>query len=142
MIYLNNLLFYIFFIPLLGSVFLIFVSFKYSNFLKSVCLSTASLTFLLSLILCFFFDKSSAIFQFETNQIWFLDYSMIFSFGIDGVSLFFVILTTMLIPICLLISWNSFTYLLKTVFTFIFNYGVNVNWCFLYFGFIIVLYFF
>jgi proton-translocating NADH-quinone oxidoreductase chain M len=113
MIYLNNLLFYIFFIPLLGSVFLIFVSFKYSNFLKSVCLSTASLTFLLSLILCFFFDKSSAIFQFETNQIWFLDYSMIFSFGIDGVSLFFVILTTMLIPICLLISWNSFTYLLK-----------------------------
>ena len=34
-------------------------------------------------------------------------------FGVDGVSIFFVILTALLIPICVLISWNSIKYLIK-----------------------------
>lgn len=113
MIYLNNLLFYIFLIPLLGSIFLMVVSFKYSKFLKSIALIIACITFLFSLILWFFFDKSLGSFQFCTSQVWFLEYSLIFSLGVDGISLFFVILTTLLIPICLLISWNSVNHSLK-----------------------------
>jgi proton-translocating NADH-quinone oxidoreductase chain M len=114
MIYLNDLLLYIFFIPLLGSTVIIYWPSKYFNFLKIISLSTACIAFIFSLVLWFFFDSSSGIFQFGTNQIWFLEHTLIFTLGIDGISLFFVILTTMLIPICLLISWNNAVYSLKT----------------------------
>lgn len=110
MFYLNNLLFYIFSVPLLGSVFLVFVSFKY---LKQISLSVACLTFLLSLVLLLFFDQSLGTFQFGTHEIWFLEYTLIFSLAIDGISLFFVVLTTMLVLICLLLSWDSITYSLQ-----------------------------
>jgi NADH-quinone oxidoreductase subunit M len=113
MIYPNNLLFCILLIPLLGSIFLMTVSFKYSKFLKSIALTIACITFVFSLILWFFFDKSLGSFQFCTSQVWFLEYSLTFSLGVDGISLFFVILTTLLIPICLLISWTSVNHSLK-----------------------------
>jgi NADH-quinone oxidoreductase subunit M len=89
------------------------VSFKYSKFLKSIALTIACITFVFSLILWFFFDKSLGSFQFCTSQVWFLEYSLTFSLGVDGISLFFVILTTLLIPICLLISWTSVNHSLK-----------------------------
>ncbi len=38
------------------------------------------------------------------------------AFGIDGISLFFLVLTTMLIPICLLASWESIKFLVKEFF--------------------------
>jgi proton-translocating NADH-quinone oxidoreductase chain M len=59
------------------------------------------------------FDSSLGSFQFCTSEVWFLEHSLVFSFGIDGISLFFVILTTMLVPICLLISWNTVNQYLK-----------------------------
>ena len=110
MFYLNHLLFYIFLIPLLGSILLVFVPFKY---LKQVSLSVVCFVFLLSLVLLLFFDQSLGTFQFGTSEIWFLEYTLIFSLAIDGISLFFVILTTMLVLICLLLSWNTITYSLK-----------------------------
>lgn len=114
MVYLNNLLLYIFFIPLLGSILIIYWPFRYYNFLKTISLSIACVTFIFSLVLWFFFNGSLGIFQFGTNQIWFLEHTLIFTLGIDGISLFFVILTTMLVPICLLISWHDTIYSLKT----------------------------
>jgi proton-translocating NADH-quinone oxidoreductase chain M len=111
MIFLNNLLFCLFSIPLLGSFFLVVVSLKYS---KQIGLSITCITFLFSLLLLLFFDKSLGTFQFGTSQIWFLGYTLIFSLGIDGISLFFVLLTTLLVPICLLISWNNITHFIKT----------------------------
>jgi proton-translocating NADH-quinone oxidoreductase chain M len=95
---------------LLGSFFLVVVSLKYS---KQIGLSITCITFLFSLLLLLFFDKSLGTFQFGTSQIWFLGYTLIFSLGIDGISLFFVLLTTLLVPICLLISWNNITHFLK-----------------------------
>jgi proton-translocating NADH-quinone oxidoreductase chain M len=110
MVRLDNLLLYIFLIPLLGSIFLVFASFKY---LKQIGLIISCSTFVSTLLLLFFFDQSLGIFQFGTSQIWFLEYTFIFSLAVDGISLFFVVLTTLLILVCLLLSWNSITYYLK-----------------------------
>ena len=44
---------------------------------------------------------------------WFSFFNMNFYIGIDGISLFFILLTTFLVPICLLISWQSVNHLVK-----------------------------
>ena len=68
--------------------------------LKSVALNTSILTLLISLIIFAFFDLSSNQFQFVQ------EYHEIGSFslylGIDGLSIYFVLLTTIIMPISLL----------------------------------------
>ena len=63
------------------------------------------------------FDNSTSKFQFFQNftsfqtDLSFSTFNLIF--GLDGISLFFVILTTFLIPVCILVSWNSITAYVK-----------------------------
>ena len=66
------------------------------------------------------FDNSTAKFQFVENYTTFHNSTGELSFstlnlilGIDGISLFFIILTTFLIPICILVSWTSITSYVK-----------------------------
>ena len=83
------------------------------NFLKSVVLNTSCLTFIISLILWVLFDKSTNFSIYRKILDSFLNFN--FPLGIDGISLF-VILTTMLIPLCLLASWDSIQTDLKKYF--------------------------
>jgi len=53
------------------------------------------------------FDNSSSRFQFVEAYNWIESSNIIFYLGVDGISLFFILLTTLLIPICLLASWNA-----------------------------------
>ena len=53
------------------------------------------------------FDNSTAKFQFVESYEWIGSSNINFYLGIDGISLFFVILTTLLIPICILASWEA-----------------------------------
>ena len=113
MAYLKNILLYIFLIPIIGSCLLLITPSTHSKLLKSISLAFTCISFLFSLVLWFLFDKSLGSFQFCTSEVWFLEHSLVFSLGIDGISLFFVILTTMLISVCLLISWNTVNHHLK-----------------------------
>jgi len=54
-----------------------------------------------------FFNKSTGIFQFVIKIFWLPNLNLNFILGVDGISLFFVVLTSLLIPLCFLISWNS-----------------------------------
>jgi NADH-quinone oxidoreductase subunit M len=75
---------------------------------RAVALFVTIATFLLSLVLWVLFDPSTADFQFVEEATWLMvgiDYRM----GIDGISLLFVILTTFLMPFCILASWKSVT---------------------------------
>ena len=54
-----------------------------------------------------FFKKSIAQFQFVTKIFWIPYLNLNLTLGVDGISLFFLLLTTLLIPICILISWYS-----------------------------------
>jgi proton-translocating NADH-quinone oxidoreductase chain M len=53
------------------------------------------------------FDNSSSRFQFVEAYNWIESSNIIFYLGVDGISLFFILLTTLLIPICLLASWDA-----------------------------------
>jgi NADH:ubiquinone oxidoreductase subunit 4 (subunit M) len=74
------------------------VSSKYND--KTIALTIASLNFLVSLSLLFFFDFSSNQFQFVLESINIHEYN--FYLGVDGISIYFVLLTTMIMPIAIL----------------------------------------
>jgi len=92
-------------LPLFGSFLLIFI--KDTLIIKQTSLFFSFLTFFLSLFLWFFFDKTYSRFQFVSDLSWVPLINLNFSLGLDGISLFFVVLTTLLFPLCLLMSWNS-----------------------------------
>jgi NADH-quinone oxidoreductase subunit M len=74
---------------------------------KIIALFTTLITFATSLILWVGFDGSSAEFQFVEKREWFEGAGIGYYLGIDGISLFLVLLTTFLMPICILCSWRS-----------------------------------
>jgi len=53
------------------------------------------------------FKKSVGTFQFVTKLLWIPVLNLNVTLGVDGISLFFLLLTTLLIPLCILISWNT-----------------------------------
>ena len=107
MLYSKNLLTYILVLPLIGSFCLVFIPSSNRSLLKSVALNFSCWTFILSLFLWLFFDKSIGTFQFVNKFMWIPLLNINFTIGVDGISLFFILLTTLLIPICLLASWNT-----------------------------------
>ena len=107
MLLVQNLLSFTLLLPLFGSFLLLVTPFQNKPVLKSIVLNFSCLTFISSLFIWVFFDKSVGTFQFTEKFLWIPILSINFPLGIDGISLFFVILTTMLIPLCLLASWES-----------------------------------
>ena len=71
-----------------------------------IALWTTLITFAVSLILVWRFDPSQADFQFVEKTQW-LSAGITYHMGVDGISLPFVILTTALMPLCILASWKS-----------------------------------
>jgi len=72
-----------------------------------IALATSILTFLVSLALWFGFDAANPGFQFTELHTWFEGANISYHLGIDGISLFMVLLTTFLTPLCVLCSWES-----------------------------------
>jgi NADH-quinone oxidoreductase subunit M len=73
-----------------------------------IALWTTLITFAVSLILVARFDPSVADFQFVEKSSW-LASGITYHMGVDGISLPFVILTTALMPFCIVASWKSVT---------------------------------
>lgn len=73
---------------------------------RNVALITTISTFLFSLSIWFNFDNSVAGFQMVEKVNW-LGNFMSYQMGVDGISMLFVILTTFLMPFCILASWES-----------------------------------
>ena len=74
---------------------------------RNVALWTSMITFILSLFLWTGFDTTTAEFQFVERRPWIEGYAISYHLGIDGISLLFVLLTTFLMPLCLLASWDA-----------------------------------
>ncbi|OJX13973.1 MAG: NADH-quinone oxidoreductase subunit M [Caedibacter sp. 37-49] len=73
---------------------------------RGVALLTSIATFLLSLVLLNYFKISCSDFQFLEKYSWVPKFSLNYYVGIDGISLPFILLTTFLVPITILASWN------------------------------------
>ncbi len=98
------------FLPLVGALFCLVVNGPkeaVDRNCRSVALLTSLVTFLISILLWVRFDPTKAGFQFEENLAWVPALNIGYHVGIDGISLFFVLLSTLLTPICILASWES-----------------------------------
>ncbi|CAM9119528.1 unnamed protein product [Choristocarpus tenellus] len=100
---LSFLLIFLFF----GLVILSFIPSTQKILLKQFALSISSLAFVLSLLLWVKFDQSTSDFQFVIESLWLPILNINFILGVDGISLFFILLTTLIFPICFLASWSS-----------------------------------
>lgn len=109
----QNILIYISFIPLIGILSLICISPERRKLLKVVALNFSALPFLAFVFIWGGFKKSVGGFQFVTEILWIPVLNLNVTLGIDGISLFFLLLTALLIPLCILISWNSVQFNLK-----------------------------
>jgi NADH-quinone oxidoreductase subunit M len=75
---------------------------------KWIALSTTVITFLLSLLLLRGFESlPTATFRFEENVSWISAINARYHLGVDGISLWLVLLTTLLMPIAILSSWTA-----------------------------------
>jgi NADH-quinone oxidoreductase subunit M len=98
------------FLPLVGVAFILLIRGQedvVARNSKRVALYITAFNFILSLYMLFQFQTETAEFQFVEKAEWFPDLGISYHMGIDGISLFFVILSTFLTPICILASWNS-----------------------------------
>ena len=95
------------FLPLVSSLF-IFLSRGQKNNNSAIYISLFSslATFILSLFVWYSMDYTSADFQFIEEQSWINDFIK-FKLGIDGISILFIVLTTLITPICIISCINS-----------------------------------
>jgi NADH-quinone oxidoreductase subunit M len=96
------------FLPLSGVVFILLSGSDDTALVarraRDVALLASLATFIASLFVWWNFDPSSADFQFVEKREWFGDDGFSYHLGIDGISLFFVLLSTFLTPLCILAS--------------------------------------
>ncbi len=99
------------FLPLAGALFILTVRDDdpaiVARNARYTALWTSSITFLLSLYLWFNFDSSTADFQFVEKVEWMPVLGLSYHMGVDGISVLFVLLTTLLTPVCILASWEA-----------------------------------
>ncbi len=74
---------------------------------RATALWVSLIVFGLSLLLWIDFDRSTAEFQFVERMAWIPSFGVSYHMGVDGISVFFVLLSTFLTPICVLASWDA-----------------------------------
>ena len=76
---------------------------------KIIALTTSLIVFLLSILLWIYFDPNTAAFQFVERGRWITigGFAINYHMGIDGISLFFVLLSTLLTSLCIIFSWST-----------------------------------
>ncbi|HYA95971.1 MAG TPA: NADH-quinone oxidoreductase subunit M [Terriglobales bacterium] len=94
------------FVPLAGALLLMILPRK-DDLARWFALIVTLIGFLLSLHLPIHFERSANGFEYEINVQWITSPNIHYHLGIDGISMWLVVLTTFLSPLCVLISWKS-----------------------------------
>lgn len=110
-------------IPLIGIILLSITNMKTEKGKlrgKQIGLITSILTFAWTIWMWILFDYNYSDFQYVEELSWTIDnIKGSITFGVDGISLMFIVLTALLIPICLLASWESIKWEEK-------SYNINI----------------
>jgi proton-translocating NADH-quinone oxidoreductase chain M len=120
----ESILSFLIIFPILGCFLVILIPSEKKTLIKTVGLLTSGLVFLFSLALWVNFNQSISKFQYVESINYWLPWDSASStpilLGVDGISLFFIILTTLLIFLCLLSSWdNIHSYLKEYILAFL-----------------------
>ncbi|MCK6577411.1 MAG: NADH-quinone oxidoreductase subunit M [Anaerolineae bacterium] len=102
-----SLLTLVLFLPLVGFTILLFIREQQESAIKWTAFGTSLVTFVASLLLWIGFNNQEAGLQFVQRGDWLPSYGISYYVGIDGLSLLMVILTTFIMPIAILSSFNS-----------------------------------
>ncbi len=102
----SDILTIVVFLPLAGAILLMFFP-RRDRDVRYFALAVSLITLLASLHLPWYFVRGQSGFQYELNVPWIPHPNIHYHLGIDGISLWLVILTTFLMPLCVLISWKS-----------------------------------
>ena len=103
------------FLPLVGAAFILLARGPeeiVARNARNAALWTTVITFAVSLLIWIEFNNSTADFQFVEKHEW-LAPGISYHMGVDGISMLFVILTTFLMPLCILASWEAIEHRVK-----------------------------
>jgi NADH-quinone oxidoreductase subunit M len=103
------------FIPLAGALLLLIFP-RRGRDIRLFALVISLFDFVLSLHLPVHFHRGQAGFQYEINSQWISNPNIHYHMAVDGVSMWLVVLTTFLTPLCVLISWKSINERVKEFF--------------------------
>jgi NADH-quinone oxidoreductase subunit M len=106
------------FLPLGGALLIALIPSTNEALIRSAALGIALVTFVVSLGILMNFDSSVAGFQLGSEAQWIPEWGVGYITGVDGISLWLVILTTFLMPLCVLAS-SSITTRVKPYFVFL-----------------------
>ena len=98
------------FLPLVGAAFILMIRGEpdiVARNARSVALWSSGITFLLSLLIWANFDPNEAGFQMVERVDWIRGLGITYFVGVDGISLFFILLSTLLTVVCVVASWES-----------------------------------
>ena len=98
------------FLPLVGAAFILLIRGDeevVAQNAKSVALWTAGITFLLSLLIWTNFDPANPGFQLIERAEWLPGLNVFYHVGVDGISLFLVLLSTLITLVSIVVSWES-----------------------------------
>jgi NADH-quinone oxidoreductase subunit M len=93
------------FMPLAGAFLILFL--RNGTLIKWLALVTTSATFIISLPIYKHFDKTSYKMQFVEVYTWIPIWDIMYKVGVDGISILFIILTTLLSILCVTVSWKA-----------------------------------
>ena len=115
----DKVLSWLVFSPLLFGVLLCFVPAKLEEFSRWFAFAASSAVFALSLLIFFAFDPANPGYQFAIQHDWLPMIGVKYSLGIDGISLYLVLLTTLLVPLIVLSAWHAVEKDIKRYFFFL-----------------------
>lgn len=115
----NHLLSVVAYTPLVGAILLLFVDKKKENFIRWFANIVAGVGFLVSLLLLVHFNAEAEGFQFVERGAWIPSIGVDYHFGIDGISLLLILLTTGLGFLSVLSSWSAIQERVKEYYIFI-----------------------
>lgn len=95
------------FLPLLGALAIIALPRLSDTAARWIALGISTLVFVISAIMMAGFDGASAEFQFVEKFAWFPSLGINYHLGVDGISVYFVLLSTFLTPICIASCWHA-----------------------------------
>ena len=127
----GHLLSILVFFPALGALALLLLRGDDHLFIRRIALVVSTAEFLFSLLLLRGASLNSGEYRFVENAQWITSPPIHYHLGVDGISLFLVILTTFLTPISVLASWNSINHRVKEFFVMLLMLEVGVVGVFL-----------
>src|SRR5579883_2125759 len=102
----SNILTIVTFTPAVGALLLLLFKRENTRAIRTFAVIVTLLTFVFSLHLIAHFDRTNPDFQFAIKIPWIPAYGIDYSMGIDGISVFLIVLATLLSPLAVLASWS------------------------------------